>query len=154
MPASKAIGAPTGTVPQHLCNPWLLKGAWSARKSIIAFLGSAHDIKAHAASCLGTFDMEQQDGLLSSVHNTNTHQATRVIFDPGLEVLKAEKVKGRMYEPEPLQKLTTLTQPDKRAFEANHANGIIHGVLYELEDHEDQETFGYTADDSNDVSVS
>jgi hypothetical protein len=79
--------------------------------------------------------------------------ATRVIFDRGAQ---SQKAKDRTYEPEPLEELTTLTQPDKRAFEATYENGIIHGVLNELEDHEvHKETLGYTTDDPNDfLSVS
>ena len=120
--ASKTIGTPTGTVPQHLCNPLLPRGAWSARKSIVAFLGSAHDIKAHADSCLNTFDMEQQNDLLSSLCDTNTHEATH---ENGI----VHKV------------LNT--------HEATHENGIVHKVLNEIEDHE---TLGYTADESNDFA--
>ena len=172
-PASEALGAPAGTFSQHLRSPWLPKGAWSARKYIVAFLGYARDVrnsssgtpKAHAASCLDTFDMEQQDALLSSLHNTDTRQNTRVIFDPGLEESNAEEVKDEIYEPEPLEELTALTQPDK--LEVAHEqlvlvgfdkttleqqNDITHGAMHKTEDHEGQETLGYTTDDSNDFA--
>jgi len=120
------------------------------------------EVKAHAASCLSTFDIEQQDDIFTT---DMQHNQPRVTFDYGLDETKAHEVnEDDIYEPEPLEELATLTQADKTAFEAAHErlilvgfdniniseqNDIVHAVLNEIEDHE---SLGYTADESNDFA--
>ena len=72
-PPSEAPGVSIGIVPQHRRKPMLPKSAWAACKSIVEKSDSAltnptdaaalaqvlREVKAHAASCLSTFDMEQ-----------------------------------------------------------------------------------------------
>ena len=56
------------------------------------------------------------------------HSQPRVTFDPGLEETNAGEVnEDEIYEPEPLEKLATLTQADKTAFEAAHERLVLVG---------------------------